>query len=262
MGRREGLGEAEDRVLGAGSPGGRPARSSFSVCLSNATTGRPFISTLELRPLNGSLYRTDGEARAFLALAARINSGAPSPDPATRPRRRAPVKREGGDAGRGKRSPVLLCPFPSSAKRSRIKAHESRSVVEPATTGSNDSTTARSIEKEADVSTSASQALQNAQPAPITDEHYKRSNDALAAARERALALMFKSNDILCKQTALKATGLGERWCQCHVGLRFRSIPKIAMPHRGYSKFWLTRAVSRGSSEDGRSVLAVSLNDI
>ncbi|KAI5015099.1 hypothetical protein ZWY2020_056489 [Hordeum vulgare] len=68
------------------------------------------------------------------------------------------------------------------------KAHESRSVVEPATTASKDSTAARSIEKEADVSTSASQALQNAQPAPITDEHYKRSNDALAAARERALA--------------------------------------------------------------------------
>ncbi|KAI5021924.1 hypothetical protein ZWY2020_058654, partial [Hordeum vulgare] len=68
------------------------------------------------------------------------------------------------------------------------KAHESRTVVELATTGSKDSTAARSIEKEADVSTSASQALQNAQPAPITDEHYKRSNDALAAARERALA--------------------------------------------------------------------------
>ncbi|XP_044978727.1 probable LRR receptor-like serine/threonine-protein kinase At1g67720 isoform X2 [Hordeum vulgare subsp. vulgare] len=55
--------------------------STVSVCLSNATTGRPFISTLELRPLNGSLYRTDGEASAFLALAARINFGAPSPDP-------------------------------------------------------------------------------------------------------------------------------------------------------------------------------------
>ncbi|KAI5005994.1 hypothetical protein ZWY2020_033237 [Hordeum vulgare] len=48
------------------------------------------------------------------------------------------------------------------------KAHESRSVVEPATTESKDSIAARSIEKEADVSTSASQALQNAQPAPIT----------------------------------------------------------------------------------------------
>lgn len=67
------------------------------------------------------------------------------------------------------------------------KAHESRSVAEPATT-EKDSTSARSTEKEADVSTSASQALQNTQPAPITDEHYKRSNDALAAARERALA--------------------------------------------------------------------------
>ncbi|KAE8798115.1 putative LRR receptor-like serine/threonine-protein kinase [Hordeum vulgare] len=51
--------------------------STVSVCLSNATNGRPFISTLELRPLNGSLYRTNGEARAFLALAARINFGAP-----------------------------------------------------------------------------------------------------------------------------------------------------------------------------------------
>uniref|UniRef100_A0ACD5UQR8 Uncharacterized protein n=1 Tax=Avena sativa TaxID=4498 RepID=A0ACD5UQR8_AVESA len=68
------------------------------------------------------------------------------------------------------------------------KAHESRSVEEPATDRSNDSTAPRSTEKDANVSTSASQALQNTQPAPITDEHYKRSNDALAAARERALA--------------------------------------------------------------------------
>ncbi|XP_044341525.1 uncharacterized protein [Triticum aestivum] len=29
-------------------------------------------------------------------------------------------------------------------------------------------------------------------------------------------AVMFKSNDILCKQTALKATRLGERPCRCH----------------------------------------------
>lgn len=68
------------------------------------------------------------------------------------------------------------------------KVHESRSVEEPAETRSKDSTAARSTEKEADISTPASQALQNTQPAPITDEHYKRSNDALAAARERALA--------------------------------------------------------------------------
>ncbi|KAI5013077.1 hypothetical protein ZWY2020_028031 [Hordeum vulgare] len=57
--------------------------STVSVCLSNATNGRPFISTLELRPLNGSLYRTNGEARAFLALAARINFGAPRQIPST-----------------------------------------------------------------------------------------------------------------------------------------------------------------------------------
>lgn len=68
------------------------------------------------------------------------------------------------------------------------KAHDSRSVEEPATTRSKDSAAATSTEKDTDVSMAASQALQNTQPAPITDEHYKRSNDALAAARERALA--------------------------------------------------------------------------
>ncbi|WVZ67209.1 hypothetical protein U9M48_016321 [Paspalum notatum var. saurae] len=52
----------------------------LSVCLSNATTGQPFISTLELRQLNGSLYYTDDEARAFLSLSARINFGAPTAD--------------------------------------------------------------------------------------------------------------------------------------------------------------------------------------
>jgi len=68
------------------------------------------------------------------------------------------------------------------------KAHESRSVEEPATTRSNDSAAAKPTEKDSSVSTTASQASQNTQPAPVTDEHYKRSNDALAAARERALA--------------------------------------------------------------------------
>ncbi|XP_003579807.2 nuclear speckle splicing regulatory protein 1 [Brachypodium distachyon] len=65
------------------------------------------------------------------------------------------------------------------------KAHESRSVEEPATTGSRDSMAATSTEKDADVAPTASQVPQ---PAPVTDEHYKRSTDALAAARERALA--------------------------------------------------------------------------
>ncbi|KAI4990214.1 hypothetical protein ZWY2020_038577, partial [Hordeum vulgare] len=31
--------------------------------------------------------------------------------------------------------------------------------------------------------------------------------------------VMFKSNDILRKQTALKATQLGGRCCRCHVGI-------------------------------------------
>ncbi|GJN41166.1 hypothetical protein PR202_gn00504 [Eleusine coracana subsp. coracana] len=53
---------------------------TLSVCLSNATTGQPFISTLELRQLNGSLYYTDYEADAFLGLSARINFGAPNTD--------------------------------------------------------------------------------------------------------------------------------------------------------------------------------------
>ncbi|OEL36844.1 putative LRR receptor-like serine/threonine-protein kinase [Dichanthelium oligosanthes] len=61
------------------------AAPSLSVCLSNATTGQPFISTLELRQLNGSLYYTDYEADAFLGLSARINFGAPTADPVRYP---------------------------------------------------------------------------------------------------------------------------------------------------------------------------------
>ncbi|XP_052151803.1 probable LRR receptor-like serine/threonine-protein kinase At1g67720 [Oryza glaberrima] len=58
---------------------------SLSVCLANATTGHPFISTLELRPLNASLYHTAFEAAFFLSLAARINFGAPTADPVRYP---------------------------------------------------------------------------------------------------------------------------------------------------------------------------------
>ncbi|CAL4996283.1 unnamed protein product [Urochloa decumbens] len=56
------------------------AAPTLSVCLSNASTGQPFISTLELRQFNGSLYYTTDEARFFLALSARINFGAESND--------------------------------------------------------------------------------------------------------------------------------------------------------------------------------------
>lgn len=52
-----------------------------SVCLSNATTGHPFISTLELRQFNGSVYYTEYEERFYLSVSARINFGAESDAP-------------------------------------------------------------------------------------------------------------------------------------------------------------------------------------
>ncbi|KAJ8484820.1 hypothetical protein OPV22_017305 [Ensete ventricosum] len=54
--------------------------STISVCLSNASTGQPFISTLELRQFNGSLYYTIYETQFFLKLSARIDFGAVSID--------------------------------------------------------------------------------------------------------------------------------------------------------------------------------------
>lgn len=54
---------------------------TISVCLSNATTGQPFISTLELRQFNGSMYITDFENQFYLSVSARINFGADSTDP-------------------------------------------------------------------------------------------------------------------------------------------------------------------------------------
>ncbi|XP_042426582.1 probable LRR receptor-like serine/threonine-protein kinase At1g67720 isoform X2 [Zingiber officinale] len=65
--------EIEELVLLTSSP-------TISVCLSNASTGRPFISTLELRRFNGSLYYTTYETDFFLSLSARINFGAGSND--------------------------------------------------------------------------------------------------------------------------------------------------------------------------------------
>ncbi|KAI4349201.1 hypothetical protein L6164_009823 [Bauhinia variegata] len=55
--------------------------SSVSVCLSNATTGQPFISTLELRQFNGSVYYTELEQQFYLSVSARINFGAESDAP-------------------------------------------------------------------------------------------------------------------------------------------------------------------------------------
>ncbi|PON32472.1 Mitogen-activated protein kinase kinase kinase [Parasponia andersonii] len=54
---------------------------TVSVCLSNATTGQPFISTLELRQFNGSVYYTEYEDEYYLSVSARINFGADSEAP-------------------------------------------------------------------------------------------------------------------------------------------------------------------------------------
>ncbi|KAI7751377.1 hypothetical protein M8C21_016925, partial [Ambrosia artemisiifolia] len=56
-----------------------------SVCLSNSTTGLPFISTLELRQFNGSVYLTPFEDQFYLSVSARINFGADNEDPVRYP---------------------------------------------------------------------------------------------------------------------------------------------------------------------------------
>lgn len=56
----------------------RAPSNSIDVCLCCAITGSPFLSTLELRPLNLSMYATDYEDEFFLKVASRVNFGAPS----------------------------------------------------------------------------------------------------------------------------------------------------------------------------------------
>ncbi|XVE76246.1 hypothetical protein DITRI_Ditri12bG0157000 [Diplodiscus trichospermus] len=58
---------------------------TVSVCLSNATAGQPFISTLELRQFNGSMYLTQFEESFYLSVSARINFGADSEAPVRYP---------------------------------------------------------------------------------------------------------------------------------------------------------------------------------
>ncbi|OMO60348.1 hypothetical protein CCACVL1_24217 [Corchorus capsularis] len=58
----------------------RAPSDSIDVCICCAITGSPFISTLELRPLNLSMYATDFEDNFFLNVAARVNFGALSRD--------------------------------------------------------------------------------------------------------------------------------------------------------------------------------------
>lgn len=66
--------EVRELIFLASSP-------TISVCLSNATTGKPFISTLELRQFNGSIYYTEFEELYYLSVSARINFGAGSEAP-------------------------------------------------------------------------------------------------------------------------------------------------------------------------------------
>lgn len=63
----------------------RAPSDSIDVCLCCATTGSPFVSTLELRPLNLSMYATDFEDGFYLKVAARVNFGAPTKDPVRYP---------------------------------------------------------------------------------------------------------------------------------------------------------------------------------
>ncbi|XP_022145560.1 probable LRR receptor-like serine/threonine-protein kinase At1g67720 isoform X3 [Momordica charantia] len=70
--------EVRELIFLASSP-------TVSVCLSNATTGQPFISTLELRQFNGSTYYTDYEDQFYLSISARINFGADSEAPVRYP---------------------------------------------------------------------------------------------------------------------------------------------------------------------------------
>ncbi|XP_058093805.1 probable LRR receptor-like serine/threonine-protein kinase At1g67720 isoform X3 [Magnolia sinica] len=58
----------------------RAPSTSIHVCLCCASTGSPFISTLELRPLNFSMYATNYEDDFYLKVAARVNFGALSKD--------------------------------------------------------------------------------------------------------------------------------------------------------------------------------------
>lgn len=49
---------------------------SLSVCILNASSGVRFISTIELRQFNGSMYTSYYETQYFMFLAARVNFGA------------------------------------------------------------------------------------------------------------------------------------------------------------------------------------------
>ncbi|KAF8714791.1 hypothetical protein HU200_027319 [Digitaria exilis] len=80
-------------------------------------------------------------------------------------------------------------PSPKRRRESSLGSERAKSVEEPSRSRSRDPTEAASTEKSpTDVPSNASQTPQNIQPVKVTDDHYKRSDDALAAARARALA--------------------------------------------------------------------------
>ncbi|WVZ85742.1 hypothetical protein U9M48_032631 [Paspalum notatum var. saurae] len=80
-------------------------------------------------------------------------------------------------------------PSPKRRRESSVGSERAKSAEETSASQSRDSTAAASSEKNAaDAPSNAKLIPQNTQPAKVTDDHYKRSDDALAAARARALA--------------------------------------------------------------------------
>lgn len=80
-------------------------------------------------------------------------------------------------------------PSPKRRRESSVGPEGAKSMEEPSASLRSDSTAAASTEKTAaDVPSNAKETPQNTEPAKVTADHYKRSDDALAAARARALA--------------------------------------------------------------------------
>ncbi|CAD6263620.1 unnamed protein product [Miscanthus lutarioriparius] len=80
-------------------------------------------------------------------------------------------------------------PSPKRRRDSSVGSEGTKSMEEPSASRTRDSTAAASAEKNAaDVPSNAKETPQNTPPAKVTDDHYKRGDDALAAARARALA--------------------------------------------------------------------------
>lgn len=80
-------------------------------------------------------------------------------------------------------------PSPKRRRESSVGSERTKSMEEPLASRTRDSTAAASTENNAaDVPSDAKETPQNTQPTKVADDHYKRTDDALAAARARALA--------------------------------------------------------------------------